>query len=522
MIREWVRICAFEHHTCITDGPTGTRNRPTRLIYIGDENIGEISRLVVVDQAAVEDLHYAALSYCWGASSSHRMTTTSKTFSERLGGISWDTLPPTYRDAFIITRVLQLQYIWIDSLCIIQDDEQDWRLEAAKMGDIYRHALITIGAVAANSTDDGFINRAPPKPSIRIPFKSSRHPEIRGHFYAYSPGVNGDQEAFFQDVELSKWNKRGWTFQERLLSRRILFFGKQMLHFECRTLRRSENYSSSLKRSIRWHDLIQNGYRWKSLIESWRTLVTEYSARTFTFGNDALPALSSLAQEFSNAQTANGEPVRYIAGLWMRDLCEQLLWVGNKSKPLQRSNSISESAYIAPTWSWCSSKGVVTWLQVGVGIEIDCRFLDANISAAGADSMGGVTDGYLVVEGMIKLQPLPSPESAAIDLANNRRHVFELEDTFGSRRNGRNVGIFHVDFDIGMSGEEKQYALFEGICLALLCHKSADYERVWSYGLVLIPSGWQFRKSDFRKIGVFQALNAHKDYFYDKQVYKIV
>lgn len=519
MIREWVRNCSFEHHTCIPEGPAESRNQPTRLVRIGDESIGEVSRLVVVEGIKLQELHYAALSYCWGPSSSRRMTTTWKTYPDRLRGIPWDALPLTYRDAFTVTRLLQLEYIWIDSLCIVQDDEEDWQGEAAKMGDIYRNALITIGAVAAGSTDEGFINRMPPKPCIRVPFQSARHPEITGHYYAYSPGENGDQEAFFQDVELSNWNKRGWTFQERLLSRRILFFGKQMLHFECRTLRRSENYASSLKRRIRWHDLIQNSYPWTSLIESWKTLATEYSERSFTFENDTLPALSSLAQEFSNAQSAKGEPLKYVAGLWMRDLCQQLLWVSKEPKSFRSSNILPDPEYIAPSWSWCSSRGVVSWIQVGEEVEIDCNIVDAKTTVTGADKMGGVTDGYLEIEGFLRLQTLPKIQSAGNDIVNRRRHVFELENTLGS---GQNVGTFHIDFDIGMNPEEKAYALLEGLCLALLCQKRTASGSISLYGLVLVPCNGDFKKSDFTRIGIFQGLDIPKGYFYAKQRYRIV
>lgn len=281
---------------------------------------------------------YAALSYCWGPESSLRLTTTQKNLEERLRGLPWVTLPHTFYDAIVVTMKLNLQYIWIDSLCIIQDDDQGWHIEAAKMGGIYRNASITIAAAASISSNDGCLRRQPPRPSAELSFQSSKHSGIAGSYFASYSGAAGYHQEFVEDVELSNWNNRGWTFQERLILRRILFFSQNMIHYECRTLRWSENYDGNLKPNVSLGKLIQreSTATWLALHSTWRHIVQEYSRRVFTFEKDRLPALSSIANMLLKVLKTLPENVehiycaglyfQYIAGLEDKDSGCGLLW----------------------------------------------------------------------------------------------------------------------------------------------------------------------------------------------------
>lgn len=524
MIFDWIHDCSCNHQTCIKSESTNPQIRPKRLVKVGDASVGEAPHLVITSQIKDTELKYAALSYCWGPTSSLRLTTTSTTLADRLSSLLWETLPPTYRDAFIVTRELNLRYIWIDSLCIIQDDNDDWQLEAARMGEIYRNAYITIAAVAASSTNDGFLDRECPYNSVEIPFTSPRHPEITGHYYVSYSGRFGEQEEFFQDVELSEWNKRGWTFQERLLSHRILFFGKRMLHFECGSLRRSENYEGTFKRNVRWHDLIQKGYTWSSLRSSWKELAENYSTRSFTLEVDKLPALSSLAQELSRALCANGESLEYLAGLWARDLSEDLLWISSKPQIPSSNGHVPARGYIAPSWSWSSSSGVISWIPLRFNItsdfNIDCDIREAKTTTSNTNRMGCVTGGFLEIKGPITRKLLyPTVKQ---DVACGIGFVNVSQD-------------LDISFDHTLEPTHRNYVVTRGVWLALLCHTPRRVSFLDSngskhrrrcdvyFGLVLVPLDMdrEIMARKFRRVGIFQTTRYPWFLPYDCKVYWI-
>src|ERR1700712_3169166 len=130
-------------------------------------------------------------------------------------------MPPNFRDAVKVTRALGLRYIWIDSLCIIQDSFADWQYESQRMAQVYANAYITIVATCAASAHEGFLTRPRTSfPPTKIPYSTTEHGP--GFFYLcprYTHWLANDHDEF---VEGSNWNSRGWTFQERLLSTRLL------------------------------------------------------------------------------------------------------------------------------------------------------------------------------------------------------------------------------------------------------------------------------------------------------------
>jgi hypothetical protein len=116
---------------------------PTRLINIGSAD-GKQNPFLW--ECRGSERCYAALSYCWGTSTP--FTTRINSYKDRLQGFTLDELPKTVRDAVVITRMLGLQFLWVDALCIIQGDSIDWQRESSKMDNIYGNASITIAATA--------------------------------------------------------------------------------------------------------------------------------------------------------------------------------------------------------------------------------------------------------------------------------------------------------------------------------------------------------------------------------------
>lgn len=186
---------------------------------------------------------YCALSYCWGSPEQARtqLTTTTETLSKRLAGISEGEIPPVLKDAIAITRDLGVPYLWIDSLCILQDDTEDWDRQCAQMDKIYGSALVTLFAGSSSSCQEGFLQ--PRGRSIRIPFESTLHTGINGSFSLRFEKVVSlldwmhRSESIHDDTLSCRLKSRGWAFQEEHMSTRRLFFGNAHTHFSCGRVR---------------------------------------------------------------------------------------------------------------------------------------------------------------------------------------------------------------------------------------------------------------------------------------------
>ncbi|CAN9298774.1 unnamed protein product [Alternaria alternata] len=214
LLKEWIRVCDLDHNLCQHDDEALTM--PTRLIEVGDH-------IRLVETATIKPCRYVALSHCWGPLQKHqRFCTYKQNITQRKAGIAFDALPRTFRDAVTVTQGLSVRYIWIDSLCIIQDDENDWQSEASKMEQVFSAAYCTIGASAAKSSLQGFLTERIPRSVVKVPVDVSK---------AMYACLSIDD--FHNDVELSPLNSRGWVLQERALSRRTIFFTSTQVYWEC-------------------------------------------------------------------------------------------------------------------------------------------------------------------------------------------------------------------------------------------------------------------------------------------------
>jgi hypothetical protein len=237
---------------------------PTRVIDVGvpSSTSGREVRLVETANLPSNNARYVALSYRWGAS--NRLTTNTATKEDRRRSIPLAHMPRTLQDAVIFTSRLGIRYLWIDSVCIIQDDKDDWAREAAKMGDVYTNAYCTIAAHGADHADHGFLNHSLQRADA-IAVGGNRNGYIyqeetlayetlkRGHLNAatemLSPNHslhqmntditvesagnrNGRSQFFFvsqgfnsrSHLDGSLLSGRGWVLQERLLSQRTVHF----------------------------------------------------------------------------------------------------------------------------------------------------------------------------------------------------------------------------------------------------------------------------------------------------------
>lgn len=374
-----------------------------------------------------EALQYAALSYCWGDPAVHHQVKTEiSNLKSHLSKIDHDTLPRTIRDAIVVCRKLGVDYLWVDALCIVQDDEQDRITEIANMGQIYENAFLTIAASSAKGSDDGFLE--PNKcPSLSAPIRLNGElleaywvPYGRGLIdsHMYTPAW-GEKPRPVRDVE--PLHHRGWTFQEALLSKRILLFSTFQPYWICRKSSRSGGEPSPEKfltavelqdtlsaptDDSRQPDLSQDsdsGLKWLHRAEN-------YSRRVLSVLDDKILAIHAVKEQYIPIQGA------YFAGVWSNNLAANLLWSTVQRHP----RSVSEldrfaSAYrkgritTLPSWSWLSFDGSVrfevVWHALYLGKINRLAAMSDHIrllASPQADLFGRLTQSPLRLAGRVK------------------------------------------------------------------------------------------------------------------------
>jgi hypothetical protein len=214
-IQSWLKECEDTHHLCAQDKVSYL---PRRVLDVGFDRDSAI-RLYIPKKG--ETSNYVALSYCWGGPQS--LTTTSENLKSRTLGISPTTLPQSILDAIKVTRELGLRFLWVDSLCILQDSAEDTLQKISTMGPIYQNATITIAAASAGNVGDGFLQER--APLELLPLRNSLGTLYLAKHDKQRPERRPDEPLF----------SRGWAFQEFLLSPRVIMYDKLQVTWHCHT-----------------------------------------------------------------------------------------------------------------------------------------------------------------------------------------------------------------------------------------------------------------------------------------------
>jgi hypothetical protein len=325
LVKQWLERCRKSHPLC--SGATNTEKFPTRLIDIG----GNEPRLCL----GVEikgSIEYSTLSHCWGSPDPSNVTLQENNLGSFLHRIPRNALPKTFRDFIQINRFLGIQYVWIDSLCIVQDDEEDWTAESARMTNVYGEAVLNVAAVGVVDGSVGcFFERS--KTWRCQATISVEHQEKTLEFFPFH---------FQKLLTETPLASRGWALQERILPRRTVFFGQTQVFWECNELQACEIFAHHYPPEIRPEKL------WPITTKGLKNIVASYSRCNITFSRDKLVALSGLAKLM---QQESG--IEYVAGLWRKNLESQLRWQRTHS-PGRRERP---AVYRAPSWSWASIDG---------------------------------------------------------------------------------------------------------------------------------------------------------------------
>ncbi|KAI1407943.1 HET-domain-containing protein [Hypoxylon sp. FL1857] len=352
LMKEWISTCRNYHKACQPDA--STKWLPTRLLEISSSSKFDVR---LVETHALLSMHlecpvqFMALSHMWGdASISPPLRTLKSNYDRMKQGIPMRELPQNFVDTILVCRKLGVEYVWIDSLCIIQDSPEDWKREAVTMHLVYKYAQATIVAAAAKSSRDGFLVRnTRMTPAVKIAYPSESSGQANPWMILYPSSEESQRDFEYED---SQWNTRGWTFQERYLSTRLLYFCKNMLHFECRTCKCSEEGESAIfanPSNSLWPRAKLPTDTWFKI---WSDMIIKYTMRKLTYGDDKLIAVQSIVNEMKEHVPG---PYIEFAGVWQANIHKDLLWRPWAGIPTYPDN------YRAPSWSWASTDGGVTF-----------------------------------------------------------------------------------------------------------------------------------------------------------------
>ncbi len=210
------------------------------MIDVGDTLNDKHPRLVITSEMQPgtpkrKAMKYMALSYCWGQvdETTKLLKTTHDTIRLRTEKIELIIMPQVFQDAVVVARKLGIQYLWIDSLCIIQDDARDWQIESSKMAEIFSKAYLILIAAVGSGCNDSFLGEGVPHLSCAIPVKSKPSLATIGQFSLRYRRHRGPSDKMTV-IRVSRWITRGWPFLDARLSRRVLLFGVPLFLFPAR------------------------------------------------------------------------------------------------------------------------------------------------------------------------------------------------------------------------------------------------------------------------------------------------
>jgi hypothetical protein len=259
-----------------------------------------------------------------------------------LKSISFSALPRNYRHAIAMTRKLGIDYIWIDSLCIIQGDAEDWEIESARMATYYRGSYLTIGAAASTNCHGGFIGDL--DAADYSTWAAGRH--SGGTILMRKETLSVLSLTGNVVTERNALLKRGWVLQEQVLSPRIIFCtGSGQLLWQCHSLFTSEDGTVhthrfwSLQRSVNCA-FDMSDKRIAHVL--WWQWISDYSNRQLTYETDRAPAIAGLV-DFYQSETKHTP----LLGLWKETIGYDLTWFIHGG-----TGSLAAKETRFPSWSW--------------------------------------------------------------------------------------------------------------------------------------------------------------------------
>ena len=358
---------------------------------------------------------YATLSHVWGSGSPMRLI--SKNLLQCQHDIPLASLPQTFTDAIQLTNALGLSYLWIDSLCIIQDLTLDWEKESTTMCDVYRGSTINIAASASVDCNGGLFRQRNALSVTPCTMDVSYKPEAgarlgEGGPYALLCEIACDRDPLV-DEPLSR---RAWTVQERILAPRTVYFTARKIYFVCCKKITSDvdpcsfigynGFNEELVNTwtINRPRMAPHASKLEFCSRQWKRVVQQYTHGQLSLESDKLVAIAGLAKHMQRTWLIPN--ITYLAGLWSFELLDWLMWRRSRT-----STSLARpKAYRAPRWSWASVEGKVEWnaeqRRFGSSDEVSsdviyCASIVEARTSPTSDPYGSVSGGYIQIRGRL-------------------------------------------------------------------------------------------------------------------------
>ncbi|KLU91736.1 hypothetical protein MAPG_10685 [Magnaporthiopsis poae ATCC 64411] len=392
LLKGWLQQCKVSHKCGDSSlrGEGEHRELPGRLIDTSEFWPGTSSRIsLALGRNVGPSAAYAALSHRWpeGQPTDHEWTTKTSNIDARRRGFDARTLPATVQDAITIARQLGIRYLWADSVCILQDSAEDWRVESSKMSSVYGDAEVTLFADCAENDYGTFL-----KPRDQGRFQSRRgsplgvldvsHRQIKStiaeRYSRYRPEKPAMAiDTFLSDTIQSHLSTRAWIYQEQVVSRRRIHFGRHQVYWSCGELCEAED-GTDLRPSLPgWYKWLSSPRRgltagpnpnervsdakeelWLQH-RNWAMLLENYTARSLTRSSDKHVAVAAVAERFGKIF----DDV-YKVGCWERCFRLNLLWAARPTK--EPGYRMDPRNMQLPSWSWLSADETIEYPHLRV------------------------------------------------------------------------------------------------------------------------------------------------------------
>jgi hypothetical protein len=437
------------------------------------------------------------------------LKTLSTNIAAHKSGIPLHSLPLTFAESVDFLKRLGIRYLWIDSLCIIQDDILDWQKQAAEMASIYENAHLVLSASKAYDAEDGLYSSLAPDFALHsityrhdddAPTETLCFRRAITHLPDYKDRRFDLRTASFPTLH------RAWIFQERFLAKRVLHFGFQELIWECHesttcqcrdgntlhsstspttqgVLDKHVDHISHPKSYFGVSALSLQGH--VNLQQRWHRLVEEYTKLSMSYQGDVYPAISGLARVFhSRLQT------RYCAGLWEGGFISDMVWHVQPTFETQDKWSARPEPWRAPSWSWASILSPAKYLSDAGGFTPFCTLVSVTCLPSGQDAMGQLLSAEALIKCRIlrttlRYRKLQGQQSKApwnlLDLELARDRVANVWADYDCALPGTNHLPPDSEILVLMLGEKTLSRALEGLMLTSSKSGSADemlYKRI--------------------------------------------
>ncbi|KAG0645597.1 hypothetical protein D0Z07_8631 [Hyphodiscus hymeniophilus] len=426
LAKVWLQECIETHERCSS---IQSSKLPTRLLELGAPSAGEIR--LVESCCLTSDATYMTLSHCWGKSNFLRLT--AETQPDLRGGISTTILPRTFQDAIETAKYLGAKYLWIDSLCIIQDSKEDWLRESQVMGDVYRNSTCNIAATGSKDGHGGLFFGRSSKLVEPCVVESHWDDAPNGRWHIHQRML--EEQTLLHGPLLN----RGWVVQERVLAPRVVHFASRQLYWECHQHDCCETYPrgipsvitqtrdglTSLKNSNPALSSDEFKGQTGTMLEekaaiAWGKIISTFSNCKLTQEGDKLVAVSGLAK--ATMKIFNSD---YLAGLWRNELPVSLLWQVKGARQSDGQPSQRPLVFRAPSWSWASVEGQIEIIgPYCLKYPTPVRVLEAFAEPLGDDPTGQVKNGSIKLLGPLMTLSTRGTETQAISAHSVTQDVY--------------------------------------------------------------------------------------------------